>query len=200
MYCILIAGMPASGKSTIANYLSEQLHIPMISKDSIKELLFDEVGFQSRAEKNKLGRASMKIMYYIARQLMQTKQAFILENNFENISKEELMQLLEEYQYIAITVRLTGDPEKIYKRFAERDRSPERHRGHVVNDCYPEKEEKQENPTMLSYEGFLYGLEHRGYNHFNANGSCIEVDTTDFDNIDKEEVLYKITQQINEIS
>ncbi len=34
MYCILVAGMPASGKSTIAVRISESLGIPMLSKDS----------------------------------------------------------------------------------------------------------------------------------------------------------------------
>ena len=51
MYCILVAGMPASGKSTIAVRISESLGIPMLSKDSIKEVLFDDLGFHSRAEK-----------------------------------------------------------------------------------------------------------------------------------------------------
>ena len=50
MYCILVAGMPASGKSTIAVRISESLGIPMLSKDSIKEVLFDDLGFHSRAE------------------------------------------------------------------------------------------------------------------------------------------------------
>ena len=51
MYCIPVAGMPASGKSTIAVRISESLGIPMLSKDSIKEVLFDDLGFHSRAEK-----------------------------------------------------------------------------------------------------------------------------------------------------
>ena len=59
MYCILVAGMPASGKSTIAVRISESLGIPMLSKDSIKEVLFDDLGFHSRAEKVQLGTAAM---------------------------------------------------------------------------------------------------------------------------------------------
>lgn len=55
MYCILVAGMPASGKSTIAVRISESLGIPMLSKDSIKEVLFDDLGFHSRAEKGSAG-------------------------------------------------------------------------------------------------------------------------------------------------
>lgn len=45
MYCILVTGIPAAGKSTIANFIAEKLNIPMMSKDGIKEILFDEVGF-----------------------------------------------------------------------------------------------------------------------------------------------------------
>lgn len=69
--------------------MAEKLAIPMISKDNLKEIMFDEIGFKSRAEKNKLGRASMKIMYHIAEQMMSVGMPFILENNFEDISKEE---------------------------------------------------------------------------------------------------------------
>ena len=66
MYCILVAGMPASGKSTIAVRISESLGISMLSKDSIKEVLFDDLGFHSRAEKVQLGTAAMHILYYAA--------------------------------------------------------------------------------------------------------------------------------------
>ena len=50
MYCILVTGIPATGKSTMAKAMSERMKLPVISKDTIKELLFDNVGFQSRAE------------------------------------------------------------------------------------------------------------------------------------------------------
>lgn len=193
MYCILVAGMPASGKSTVGRYLSEQMRLPMISKDSLKEILFDEVGFKSREEKNMLGRASAKLMYHMAEQLMRINEPFLLENNFEHTSRAEIMELLEKYHYTAITVRLTGDYKKIYERFAKRDFSPERHRGHVVNDCYPEtKGSGQENPTRMDFVGFMYGIEHRGFDSFSANGPCIVVDTTDIGSVDMEEILREV--------
>ena len=109
MYCILVTGIPASGKSTIAKYLSEYLRLPLISKDDMKELMYDAVGFRSREEKVGLGIASMNIMYYMAEQLMKCGSPFILENNFENISRDGLAVILEKYSYQAITVTLTGD-------------------------------------------------------------------------------------------
>ena len=113
MYCILVAGMPASGKSTIAVRISASLGIPMLSKDSIKEVLFDDLGFHSRAEKVQLGTAAMHILYDAAAQLMKAGKPFILENNFEDASIPGIMALLETHHYTAVTVRLTGDPEVI---------------------------------------------------------------------------------------
>ena len=49
MFCILVTGIPAAGKSTMAKFLGEQLQLPVLSKDGIKELLYDTVGFRSRA-------------------------------------------------------------------------------------------------------------------------------------------------------
>ncbi len=159
MYCILLAGMPAAGKSTMAKAISEKFSLPVISKDSIKEFLFDNVGFQSRAEKVNLGIASMEIMYYVAEQLMKARHPFILENNFEYASEEGIRTILETYQYDALTITLTGYYKVIYQRFLERDVSPERHRGHVVNDCYPEKKERSPEEikaSAISYEVYVF--------------------------------------------
>ena len=93
MYCILVTGIPASGKSTLAAAIAGALHLPWISKDRIKELLFDRLGFRSREEKVRLGLADMDAMYYCAEQLMAAGKPFILENNFENSSREPLLRL-----------------------------------------------------------------------------------------------------------
>ena len=94
MYCILITGIPAAGKSEMARFLGRELGLPVLSKDRIKELLYDTVGFQSRAEKVRLGTASMEIMYAVAGQLMGAGQPFLLENNFERASEDGIKALL----------------------------------------------------------------------------------------------------------
>ena len=38
MYCILVTGIPAAGKSSMARKLADHYQIPMISKDDIKEI------------------------------------------------------------------------------------------------------------------------------------------------------------------
>lgn len=202
MYCLLVTGIPAAGKSTMAKVMSEKLKLPVISKDTIKELLFDNVGFQSRAEKVKLGIASMEIMYYVAGQLMKAGQPFILENNFEYSSEFGIKNLIEKYQYSVLTITLTGDYKVIYQRFLERENSPDRHRGHVVNDCYPEKKEnnlKTLKAKTISYENFVCGIEKRGFDAFCVDGRQIKIDTTDFSKIDMEELLSQIEAWKGEI-
>lgn len=193
MYCILVTGIPAAGKSTTAEFLSARLGIPVISKDRIKELMYDDLGFRSREEKVRLGTGSMHIMYYMAEQLMKCGQPFILENNFENTSKEALMEILERYSYTAITVTLTGSYPDIYRRFVRRNSSPDRHRGHVVNDCYPEKIPNRE-VQPISYEKFVRGITDRGMDSFAANGPHIVVDTTDFEKMDMEKLIKQIEE------
>lgn len=198
MYCLLVTGIPAAGKSTLAEYLSEYFKIPVISKDKIKELMFDEIGFQSREEKIALGVAGMNIMYYFAEQLMKCNQPFILENNFENRSVDGIVSILEKYSYTAITITLTGDYRKLYQRFLKRNESPDRHRGHVVNDCYPETGEKSAVPA-LSYEGFAAGIADRGMDRFTANGPQIVLDMTDFERFDRDALIQKIQAYRDEI-
>ena len=192
--CILITGIPASGKSTLSRQLGQRLNLPVISKDDIKERLFDDIGFASRAEKVQLGVTAMHLMYDMAHRLMQCGQTFLLENNFENASRAELDALLREYGYQALTITLTGDYRVIYQRFVERDRSAGRHRGHVVNDCYPEKEPGR-MVQPLSFEAFVSGIVERGMDTF-AAGERLTVDVTDWNCVDTDAIVQWILKRI----
>lgn len=194
MYCILVAGMPAAGKSTVAGRIAERMKLPLFSKDRIKEQLYDGIGFRSREEKVRLGVVSMEIMYHVAEQLMGAAQPFLLENNFEHSSEAGLKVLLEKYQYPALTILLTGDRDVVYQRFLERDMGAGRHRGHVVNDCYPEKEggAQEKKAVPLSREDYLRAVETRGFDDFSVGGEQIRVDVTDFSKLDMEALFSRI--------
>ena len=192
MVCILVSGLPATGKSTMAAYLSKQLGIPVFSKDAIKERLFDTLGFSSREEKVRLGVAAMEILYDCARTCLSCGQSVILENNFEDTSREGLAALLAACPCEVITVHMTGDLRAIYVRFAQRDQSPERHRGHVVNDCYPEKPGSASAHRTMPYEAFAASMLGRGMDRLPWDGPCVRVDTTDFDKVNREAVLHSV--------
>lgn len=197
MNCVLVTGIPASGKTRLAEYLSERLGLPMLSKDRAKEILFDTVGFRSRPEKVALGVGAMEFCYYFAEQMMKLGKPFLLENNFENTLKPGIEALLKRYDCRAVTVFLTGDYETVYRRFLERDQSPDRHRGHVVNTCYPEPEGERPPYTPVSFEQFTAGIVRRGMADFDVGGPRIVVDTTDFSKVDYEKIARQVREALD---
>lgn len=193
--CVCLAGMPASGKTTLAIQLSQKLGIPMFSKDSIKEDLFDRLGFESRQEKVQLGLAAMDILYYAALQCLTAGQSVILENNFEDLSLPGLQRLAKKTGCQMITILFDGDTRTIYERFVKRDQSSSRHRGHVVNDRYPAVEPYR-IPDPIRFADFEQSIEQRGYRHF-AIGTLIPVDCTDPSAISVEALSRQLTELMN---
>lgn len=192
MNCVLVCGMPAAGKTTIARYLSKSLGLPMFSKDEIKERLYDTVGFGSRAEKVALGVGAMEAMYYAAGQVMAVGGSVILENNFENASLPGLRALLKSFDCQPVTVMLTGDVKIIYQRFLERDVSPQRHRGHVVNTCYPEPPGEKPPYVPITLEQYVAGFAGRGMDRFDVGGPRVTVDVTELSQVDFEAVALQV--------
>ena len=67
-------------------------------------------------------------------------------------------------------------------------------RGHVVNDCYPEKEPSRVIEPM-SYESFEQAVVSRGMDAYFGNGPHILIDTTDFSSVDKNDIVNQIIKQ-----
>ena len=63
MKIVIINGIPGTGKTTIAKPLADQLGFPLISKDTIKEFLFDTIGVGDREWSQMLGKASSEFLY-----------------------------------------------------------------------------------------------------------------------------------------
>lgn len=196
MYCILVSGIPAAGKTFYANYLASDLSIPIISKDQIKELLFDAVGYRSREEKMRINELSTEIMCFFAKQLMESNKAFILESNFEIRSKDGINKLLTQFDYIGITINLVGDYKIMYKRFLERNRSADRHPGHIVNDYYP-RTVTEIDYEQVTYSQYVSEIQNRGMDKFDI-GISLRFDTTDIDNFEWEMATRQVRKVLME--
>ncbi|WP_245504293.1 AAA family ATPase [Lichenihabitans psoromatis] len=60
---ILVNGIPASGKSTVARGVADRLGCPLMTLDTIKDPLFEHVGVGDREHNRMLGRASYAIIF-----------------------------------------------------------------------------------------------------------------------------------------
>jgi predicted kinase len=134
MNMIVLTGIPASGKSTVAAKLADALSLPVLAKDEFKEALFDTIGFSCYAEKRKLDHAANAVLLKAAEALLRSGQSVILDNNFDGAAAEALNALTERMGARCVTVFFGGDTEAFYRRYVERDRLHLRHLGHVVQE------------------------------------------------------------------
>lgn len=183
---LLIAGAPGSGKTTLAKRLSERLQWPAFSKDAIKERLFDSVSFHTPDEKAALSAAATAILQDCGARVLGAGGSVILESSFESRDEAKFKALAERCRAHAVTMLLDADPEVLYERFAARETSPDRHRGHASRPEYPEMEpvSKESNPR----EAFERSIEVRGMRRF-VVGDWIPVDTSDPGRVDTEALL-----------
>ena len=60
---VLVNGVPASGKSTVARAIAAATGWPVLALDTIKEALFEEIGRGDRDDNRRLGRASYRAIF-----------------------------------------------------------------------------------------------------------------------------------------
>jgi predicted kinase len=191
MNMIVLTGMPASGKSTVAAKLADALSLPVLAKDEFKEALFDTIGFSCYAEKRKLDHAANAVLLKAAEAMLRSGQSVILDNNFDGAAAEALNALTERMGARCVTVFFGGDTEAFYRRYVERDRLHLRHLGHVVQEHYPLHEGDSPDHDMTREE-FREKFEKRGMADVRLNGIRIEIDATEPATIDTDRLIQEI--------
>ena len=128
---LLITGDLATGKSTFANILSNRYEANFFYKDSIKEVLGDNIGFSNREENKKLSNASLGLMYFIFNEFTRFNKDIILESNFHTNELEILHKIANEHGYDVLTLVLRGDIDILHKRYLNRIHNENRHPVHL---------------------------------------------------------------------
>jgi predicted kinase len=134
-FYIIVSGLPASGKSTVGQALSEALNLPLIDKDVILESLFASLGIGDNEWRNKLSRASDTILW----QLAASAHGAVLVNWWHRDTiKNELRQL----DGTVVEVFCDCPADVAHKRFIER----KRHRGHLDAERLAENQIATQQP------------------------------------------------------
>lgn len=166
---VIISGLPCTGKTTLGRWLAQELSLPFVHKDGIKELLFDHLGWQDRAWSKALGRASSELLYYFAEAQLAVGRSLLLESNFNPAFATPKFQALQvQYPFTPVQIFCKADGAALFQRFQQRSESGERHPGHVDHLNYAEFE-------AILQQGRLAPLA--------IGGELIEVETTAFEQI-----------------
>lgn len=156
---ILITGDLAAGKSTLAKKLATETNSFFLTKDTLKEILSDTIGFSNRQENKKLSIASVQIMYYIFDQYAMLNKQIILEANFHTAEIEHFITMAKQKGYQVILLYLQGDIDELYQRFTYRIKEQNRHPTHCTEDILSkenfEKYIKHNRQELESFEKHL---------------------------------------------
>lgn len=197
MELIILAGMPATGKSTVAAALSAHFGYPILEKDNIKEALFDTLGFDNYARKRQLDHAANAVLLRVLERMLRTGTPVIVDNNFDTQSAEALRHLMEQYQPRCLTVFLSGQPEALYLRYVERDAQHRRHLGHILQEHYPPLPGDSTDYTMTREE-FDEKFFRRGMAEFRCPGQRIDLDMTFPEQVDLSALCRQVAALLKE--
>ena len=119
---VLVGGRPGSGKSTLATALADELELPLLVKDEIKEALMDALGRPaSVAESRRLGRAAVLAMLAVARR----SRSAVLDSTWFAYTRPHV----EALPGALVEVRCVAPVETARARYVAR--AAGRHEGHL---------------------------------------------------------------------
>jgi predicted kinase len=177
---IIVLGLPASGKTSLAKELSQRLHLPLFYRDELKEILFDQLGFEDREWSKILGKASYALLYQVILNNLGSNVTTIVESNFNNqYDKDKFAALQSTTDCKIIQVLCKSKPETLELRFEVRTQTGERHPGHV------------DGANLDEMRDLLYTTPSE---FLDLPGERVEVDTDDFKKVNYVSIAEEVKQ------
>lgn len=172
---IVIGGYLASEKSTFAQRLSRELHVPCLMKDAFKMAICQHVTIANRQDSSLFSIVTFDAMTHVLACVFEAGYPFIVESNFVPAGVKEvdeagvLKRLIEAYRYEPLTFKFTGDTRVLHQRFLARERTAERGDANKIGAEVP----------YDTFDRWCHNLD-----AFNVGGRIVQVDASDFASVD----------------
>jgi predicted kinase len=133
---VIVCGLPATGKSSLAETLRDELGWPLFAKDHFKELLYDaantdeDIPEATRTESMEKSQESIALLYAIAYEVLRAGVSCIIEANFRpHLARADMAPLLAMANGRQVHCSI---PEgMVLERYRERSDAGDRHPIHV---------------------------------------------------------------------
>lgn len=129
---VVVTGPPASGKSSASRAIAADLTIPFVSKDELKERLYEVFGPSDDGEHEaRVERAALSTLVSVVQSQLQAGVSVVAESNFHADEQVAALEALADEPGVDIVqVHFGGDPGELEENFARRAASGRRHPGH----------------------------------------------------------------------
>lgn len=174
---VLVNGIPATGKTSIARAIGARLHVPVLSLDSVKEALFEELGTEDgdREYGRALGRASMLAIWSAVAEFP-PDAIVVVEAWFRKPPHDVVLRGLERAGIERwVEVWCHASPDILAARYAARTRHP----GHPPASYATELAELARVARPM------------------AIAPCLTVDTTDFASVEFDEIGRWVREELD---
>jgi predicted kinase len=129
---IVVTGHSSSGKTTLATALAHELRLPLLSKDTIKEALFDSLGWSDRAWSQRLGAAAITVLTRQLDAFLAVGQSCIIESIFRpDLDGPRLREICACCGFQPITITCSAPGPVLVDRVRARMAAGQRHPGHA---------------------------------------------------------------------
>ncbi len=184
---ILITGPPAAGKTVLARHLADQLGLALFAKDTLKERLYDSLGYENPDLNKPLGGATFDLLYDLVEEQLRARNSLIVEAAFwKESATEKLRRIIDKNPVRPIEIHCTARTEVLVRRFAQREYSDDRHPGHRAGES-------------IDKEALSEIIDSGRYDALRLTHEVTIVDTSDFSPADFSHIEQKPAALLTEI-
>ena len=184
---ILISGLPATGKTSFAQWLSAEMRVPLLSRERFINRFTDisNIVFEDEERRRTLGHGYLSGLYwFFCEEIMRSSSPLIIEFAFKSKMKEIIKRLVVKYEYQTINVHFDSSIDLSLRRFLEKIRDNSDSAGLPVEISLEKINRITENEVQKDIKNFRFG------------NRVIYVDATDFANVSYSDIADKIRQNM----